>query len=113
MSLFQGARLYDIFFAFRNAQHGSGNPRWPRLLRLALVQLVWLMVLTQGIAAVTLWLQIDASSTGLVPTTSNFATLGYTPSNALFAVSLNQTLCDDQDPTRYFGTPWASCGLET
>lgn len=112
MSLFQGARLYDIFFAFRNAQHGSRNPKWPALVRRALALLVWLMILTHGISVVTLWLQIDASVTDSVPTASA-AALGYGSGNSDFAVSLNETLCATIDRESYDGASWASCGVAT
>ena len=109
MSLFQGARLYDIFFAFRNAQHGSKNPKWPALVRRTLAQLVWLMVLTQGISVVTLWLQVDASVSDSVPTAS-VAALGYNRGNSNFARSLNESLCASIRPDIYNGLEWSSCG---
>lgn len=85
------------------------------MLKKAFVLLCWLLVLSNGIHAVSVYLQFDAKAETNIPATSNFGSLGFgsiTPDNALHSRIINQTLCTEQNAVQLksaYGA--AACGL--
>lgn len=112
MGVYQGARILDIYNAIRASKRSA--LRWPPMLRQALLLLAWLVAISSAIAGVDLWLHIDSSTTTLVPTSTDYASLGYTSGNTLFARTLNTSLCENFASPDHFGpNAWGgrTCGL--
>lgn len=109
-SIYSGARLLDIVSAVRVRTRCPKNLKWPRMLTRAICLLAWLVLLSTAITGVDLWLHFGASSTLDVPTSTDFAAMGYDPSNMLYSRTINDTLCASENQQRP-AVGSGSCGL--
>lgn len=74
--------------------------------------LIWLLLLAFSLNGVSYWLQADAKPTDAVPGTTDFASIGYSSQNSLFARTVNTTLCQEENArllNSLYKAP--SCGL--
>ena len=109
-SIYSGARLIDIISAIRVRARSPKYLKWPRMLTRAIWLLTWLVVLSAAVTGVDLWLHFDASPTSDVPTSTNFAAMGYDPNIMLFSRSINDSWCATENQrTTAIGA--GSCGL--
>ena len=109
-SIYSGARLLDIISALQVWARSPKHLRWPKMLTRAICLLTWLVLLSAAVAGVDLWLHFDSSSTTNVPTSTNFAAMGYNPSNMLYSRTINETLCASENQ-RSLAVGSGSCGL--
>jgi hypothetical protein len=114
MSIYQNTGVVAFASSIKDSMRAPlGSPALPPLLKWAFLLLTWLLAVATAIHATDLWLQVSAVPSTAVPTSSDFASMGYTENNTLFARTFNWTQCNGYQASLPGSWLARTCGFQT